>query len=268
MKNTLLFFILSLLPFKVFALPGKLEVIFLSHGSSAILEDIIKKHENLKISKQLAANELSPKDCVPMGGGCFHPQLGFVERKGTILKANPDLEEKETNTGQMKVFNSTDVDLIKCNKEYYFDIFCGKAKKEKSKSESSFEIWVDTSSSMRGVDFSKEIDFCHRRSFIERIQKACTKDVSVSIFNTSIKALGDPSGVCRNYGNNNQRRFFDWVNGSSAKHLLVITDIDEMSKELKSYLDRVGGIIRGVGSNEIPASKLISLVDSYLSSCK
>ena len=257
------------MPFKIFALPEKLEVIFLSHSSSAYLKEIFHNYKRIKIGPKFASNELGPGDCVPMGGGCFHPQLGFVERKSTILKANSDTgNSKETNTQQMKVFNSTDVDLIKCNKEYYFDIFCGKAKPEKLGSPSTFEIWVDTSSSMRSVDYSKEIDFCHRRSFIERIQKSCSKEVSISIFNTSIKALGDPSGVCRNYGNNNQKRFMDWVNGSSAKHLLVITDIDEMSSELRSYLDRNAAIVRGVGSNEIPAAKLITLVDSYLSSCK
>ena len=66
-------------------------------------------------------------ECIEVGDKCFHPQLGLYDKSGNKKK----LVEERPNDFKLKTFNSLDVNLINCDKNYYFDIFCGKEKKIK-----------------------------------------------------------------------------------------------------------------------------------------
>jgi hypothetical protein len=252
-----------------FALPEKIEFIFLSREKTASLIDYIKQKEIIQ-TYQATAENVAGHDCVPMGDGCFHPQLGFIDdpTKGENKDSPTNVKDKKAQKKvEVKTFNSDDVNMVECKEGRYFDIFCGKS--TKTVSNYKMEIWVDNSSSLRGMDYSKDLTYCKRRSFITKILGDCPKDtVLVSTFNTSRKSLGSHSNLCLNYGMNDRKRLMDWVHASSVKHLIVVTDIDELSQEMRDFIDSVGATAHGGDMGDFSATRLVGFADTVVKSCK
>ncbi len=202
---TILCFLLSI---SLCADPERIDVYFLSRPDAAI---------NLYITnlvfKGLFAQSNFEDDCVPMGDGCFHPQLGYIEDDGSAKKEKKPIESpnKQDNV-ELKTINSEEVNLINCDDEYYFDLYCGKAKKIDKKPESSVELWIDTSSSMRLVDYSSDDAYCDRRRLVANLKSSCKKEMGISVFNTSKKRLSTLDNLCINHGTNDGDRVVNWLN--------------------------------------------------------
>lgn len=195
-----------------------------------------------------------------MGDGCFHPQLGFV-------KGDSGEGKEKTVLEPLKTINSSDVDLVNCDKGNYFDIFCGKAKGPTKRS--GIEFWIDTSSSMRNIDYNKDPQYCERRVIVRKIRDACGEKIDLQVFDTAKKQLGEASAVCQNYGLNNQKKLIKWIKNSNVKSVYIITDIDEFSIELRDFLISSGAHIYGGDSGTYSMKDLHKFVDAAVSKyCK
>lgn len=227
------FLLLLLISNFAWSTPKKVEIVFLSEPKATSLVRPVW----LPLGR-VSQNDWK-KDCIPTGDGCFHPQLGYVANDGP--QRPKDVEEAKP----LKTFNSQDVDLVECREGEYFDIFCGKAA-AKTKKLSDVEIWIDTSASLRKMDFSMEPSRCVRRSFVEKVQKECgSAKVAIQTYDTSIKTMGSLEGLCQSYGSNDVGRLIDWIKASEVKYLLIVTDIDELSRELRDYLDSINASYHG-----------------------
>lgn len=255
-----------LLSFEVSADPQKIEMIFLSPQKVSQLLELIDRQKSQSYAGLLT---LADQDaaCVPMGDGCFHPQFGYMEKKpdangiktpAVAIPKDPELE--------LKTFNAVETSMINCEKGNYFDIFCGKARASGKAAE--IEIWFDISSSLRTVDYNKDPDHCNRRTFMTKVMGACKDNVRVSVYNTALKELGDFSSVCLSYGTNDGSRLLQWIKNSSAKKLLIVTDIDEVSKSMRDYLDERGAKIIGDGVKPFSSTDLVDYANDFVKTCK
>lgn len=240
------------------ATPKKIIIYFLSPVKTSYLPQL----EKTKFSKLLASNMMD--QCQPMGDGCFHPQLGFVPNPPS---SGPGLLTEEEKKLELKNFNSVDVSVINCDKDFYFDLYCGQARNE-AQWNGNLEIWFDVSSSLKEVDFSADKDTCHRRSFYEKVKKTCGKSLRAALYNTSIKELGDHSSICTNYGTNNEKKLIEWIKASSAKKLIIITDIDELSRNFRDFLDKEGASFVGDGVKAYTVKNLVDDADEILKTCQ
>jgi hypothetical protein len=236
----------------VMATPQKIEMIFLSQGKISQLLKYLDKNEESNAMKILTQNEQTYQDnCIPMGDGCFHPQYGYLNKKPVIKSFAPTasvpeapklgaegIAEAKDSELQLKTFSAIDTNLVNCEKGNYFDIFCGKEKGAKKFAE--VEIWFDVSSSFRAIDYNKDPNYCNRRTFLTKVMESCKDKVNAYIYNTSIKQLGELSSACLSYGGNDEAKLLQWIKDSQAKTLLIVTDIDEMSKEMRDFLDSKG----------------------------
>lgn len=250
--------------FSAHATPKKIEMIFLSPPKVAQLLKTIENQDSQKIFSLLA--EVSDDNCIPMGEGCFHPQYGYMDKKpassGARLAAPAIMKEEEL---KLKTFNAIETNMINCDKENYFDIFCGQAKNKVHAAE--VEIWFDISSSLRTVDYNKEDGFCNRRSFMAKVMEGCKDKVRVSVYNTALKEVGDYSSVCMSYGTNDEKKLVQWMRDSQAKVLLIVTDIDEMSRAMRDFLEENGAKFIGDGVKPFTASDLINYADDFAKQC-
>lgn len=244
-----------------YAAPKKMEMIFLSPDKLSMLENYIENLVDLKLYKKIALNELD--NCVPMGDGCFHPQYGYIEKSDAKKTADPKIVNEQDM--KLKTFNSVETSLVNCDKNYYFDIYCGQARKEKRFAE--FEIWFDISSSLKQVDYNKDPNFCKRRTFLEKVMAKCKNNVSYSIYNTSLKQGGDITSVCMSYGINDEKRLISWIKDSQAQKLLLITDIDEVSEEMRSFMSEIGAKTQGDGVKAFTASDLVQYANEFVKGC-
>lgn len=261
-KIVVFIFLSAIFSFSSFATPKKIIIYFLSPMKTSYLPHI----ETLKLSSLLASNDDFMSQCQPMGDGCFHPQLGFINQKPNVLNSPSLLDEKEKNL-EIKTFNSVDTSMINCDKDYYFDLYCGKSKNEESWN-GNLEIWFDISSSLKEVDFSPEKDNCHRRSFYEKVKKTCGKSLRAAVYNTNIKELGDHSGICSNFGTNDEKRLLEWIKRSEAKKLIIITDIDELSRTFRDFLDKEGASFVGDGVKAYTVKNLVDDAQEILKTCQ
>ena len=244
----------------MWATPDEVVFIFLSENNSKALLDRVNEKLNIKFYSKIAQNT---EDCVEVGEDCFHPQLGLYRKKG----ANKKLAPKKPKNYKLKTFNSFDVNLVSCDKNYYFDMFCGKDKKISYNQDT--EIWIDTSSSFKIMDYSSDGKHCKRRSFTTKILDKCgRKNVLVSTFDTSKKILGGLDNLCMSYGNNNTGKLIDWIKGSKTKYLIVVTDINELSEELREYLDSIGAKFYGADRKSVTAANLEKFSTKFTKSCK
>lgn len=245
-----------------------MEVYFLAPRVVSQLEKSLKEFAQYPIVS--SSVELTQKyDCTPMGDGCFHPQLGFIkEHADSLTKEEFEKKKTEKTLKQLKTINSMDVNVIDCKDGNYFDIFCGKAKKDLAPA-GDMEVWIDTSSSMKRVDFNGDEDHCLRRSFAEKLIHSCPKaKLSISVFNTSKKMLGGHDTLCLNYGLNDEKRLMRWIENSRAKHLVIVTDVDELSPSLRTFLDNNGAIMHGGDYANFDGEKLIKASSELINSCK
>lgn len=199
------------------------------------------------VSMQVAQNSHNDMyNCQALGDGyCFHPQMGILEMPKAKPSAEPSILDTEVKPVQIK--NLLETSLIDCKDDYFFDLYCGKAKKEENKVPSyDLEIWVDTSTSMRELDDRQADGHCFRRSFISRLQKFCSSDkLRVSVFDTSLKTMGSSDTLCENYGTNDQDRLMRWIKNRDAKKLIIITDMNEYTVGLTDFIYKIGGTFKG-----------------------
>lgn len=73
--------------------------------------------------------------------------------------------------------------------------------------------------------------------------------------------------VCSNIGLNDVKRMIDWIERSSAKRLVIITDISEYTKEFSDYIESKHGKFKGE-KDPLVASQLLDLVDDLSRSCR
>lgn len=264
-KLFLAFAILCSLDLK--AAPQKIEMIFLSPQKISQLLKLIDKNKTDNSLGLLAAGDADSAACVPMGDGCFHPQFGYMDKKpdasgvktpAIVVPKDPELE--------LKTFNAVETNMINCDKENYFDIFCGKARATAKPAD--VEIWFDISSSLRTVDYNKEADQCARRTFMTKVMEGCKSNVRVSVYNTALKEVGDFSSVCMAYGTNDASKLLQWMKASSAKTLLIVTDIDEVSREMRDFLEERGAKIIGDGVRPFSSTDLINYANDFVKTCK
>lgn len=262
MKLISLFMVLTFSQF-AFATPKKIEMIFLSPDNKASVLQMIDHMQEYKNYKKYTQADLD--HCVPMGDGCFHPQYGYIEKSVMDKKVNKNLKLISEDEVKLKTFNGVDTSFINCDKNNYFDIFCGKESNSIRNLDS--EVWFDISSSLRQVDYNKDPNFCKRRAFLEEVSKKCKGKVDFSVYNTSLKQVGDFSSVCMAYGTNEEKKLLSWIKNSSSKKLLIITDVDEMSEEMRSFLDLNGAKIVGDGFKAFTSSDLVKYADEFVKGC-
>jgi hypothetical protein len=244
-----------------YAAPLSIEVWFISAHKKAEVQQMI--NERPYVLRSMTA-ELK---CQEMGDFCFDPQFGLYKKDSDSTDVNIDKAVNE-KTPSIKSGNGIDTDLINCDPNNYFDIFCGKARKE-VKANFKLDLWIDTSSSMREMDFSDKEGGCFRKSMMKQLDSSCpfNQKVNVMMFDTSIKQAGSMDALCNNQGLNDSKRMIDWIERSDAKKLVIITDIYEFSKDFADYIESKHGTFRG-DKDPIMASQLLDMVDDLAKSCR
>ena len=254
--------LIALLSFSVIAAPRSIEVWFISAHKKAQLEKLING-QAVKWHAQTAQLE-----CQEMGDFCFDPQYGLYKKDDTSSSVDGDKVET-LKAPSIPVAKSLERDLINCDSSNYFDIFCGKASQVTKSAPAKLDIWIDTSSSMREMDFSDKEGGCFRKSMMKRLDETCgfNKKVNVMMFDTSIKQAGSMDSLCVNQGLNDPKRLMDWIERSEAQKLVIITDIYEFHKDFADYIEKKNGKFRG-DKDPLVASKLLDMVDELSRSCR
>jgi hypothetical protein len=251
----------------VIAVPDKIEMIFLSPQKVSQLLDLIEKQNGIHKLGFLTESDLDLKNCMPMGDGCFDPQLGYIEKMPSNKgKTEPVVVTPKDPELQFKTFNAVETSMVNCDKGNYFDIYCGKEKAKGRPAE--IEIWFDISSSLKNVDYSKNPDNCNRRSFMTKVMEGCKDKVRVSVYNTVLKEVGDFSSVCLSYGTNDEIKLLQWMKASEAKMLVLVTDIDEMSQPMKDFLSERGAKMTGDGVSPFSSTDLVNYANDFIKTCK
>jgi hypothetical protein len=244
--------------------PGTLEVWFLSAHKKAEVQKMMQ--ERPYVLRPMTA-ELQ---CQEMGDLCFDPQYGLYKKDDAGLNVDASKVEKDNGKApEIPAAKSVERELIDCDPKNYFDIFCGKAKKEAKAADYKLDLWIDVSSSMREMDFSDKDGGCFRKSMLNRLDTTCgfNQKVNVMMFDTSIKQAGSMDSVCANIGLNDTKRMIDWIERSNAKRLVIITDISEFTKEFADYIESKHGKFKG-DKDPLVAAGLLDLVDDLSRSCR
>lgn len=255
------FILLFLISFQAVSAPKEIEVWFLSNEKVAELNKLLDRPYFVFSAKTAALQ------CQEMGEYCFDPQVGLYKKDDFGSSVNTE-KALEKLAPRIPTATSIDKDLIDCDPKNYFDIFCGKAKKE-VQVKTKLDLWIDTSSSMREFDFSDKAGGCYRKSLVQRLNLDCSfnQKVNVMMFDTSIKQAGTMDQLCTNQGLNDQKRLIDWIERSDAPKLVIITDIYEFHKDFADYIESRHGKIKG-DTTPLTASQLVDLSDSLAKSCK
>jgi hypothetical protein len=87
------------------------------------------------------------------------------------------------------------------------------------------------------------------------------------MFDTSIKQAWTMDSLCQNQGLNDYKKLIDWIERSTAKKLIIITDIYELHKEFADYIESKHGKFRG-DKDPMVASQLLDMVDNLARSCR
>jgi len=258
---------------KAWATPKHVEFWFLKAPSNKAvwLEQLlapIGQFINLKTA------QADDQKCIPVEGGCFHPQYGLIKDvPGDSAEAKPEKTEPIKDI-RVKSLSNLEEEELECDKGNNFDVFCGKGKlKGKSKekyrgSSAKLEVWVDISSSFTSIDYSRDPEGCFRRKFIGALRSKCASgSLKVSIYDTSIKEMGDMTSLCTNSGENDIDRLIRWINASDSKSLIVITDISEYNTKLAEYMSSIGAVMRGLDSKDFVPEDMLSETARLSSLC-
>lgn len=251
---------IGLISLSAMAAPKEIEVWFVSHAKKAQLERLLNRPQYVYLK---ATAEL---ECQEMGDYCFDPQFGLYKKDD--ITAEVDMKSIQSEGPSIPSGKSVERDLIDCDPKNYFDVFCGKAKKE-APAQSKLDLWIDTSSSMKEFDYQEKDGSCHRKSLVKVLDDACgfNKKVNVMMFDTSIKQAGGIDQLCNNQGLNDYKRLMDWIERSEAKKLVVITDIYEFHKEFSDFIESKNGKLRG-DKDPLTAKQLLDLADQLAKSCR
>lgn len=245
------------------ATPEKITVFFLSEQKRAAVLHLLDHFEQWPKPVHVAESNFN---CVPMGDGCFHPQLGYIEDKPAKLRPLP--EDEPSSARELKTFNSTQTNLIECREGQYFDIFCGRAQEQLEGRSTKLELWFDVSSSLRKNDYSRDLEHCERRSFAEAIINRCSKRPIIAVYNTSLKEIGQLSQICNLTGGNNTDRTIDWIRGSRTEHLVMVTDTEEFNTQFRDFLARENATIYGIDDGNLVVEKLLGYVERISKTCQ
>lgn len=256
------FLVLTLITFSAMAAPKDIEVWFISNSKVSLI------HELLDRPQYIYRAPTAELQCQVMGDYCFDPQFGLYKKENGLEEA-VETKKIETDGPSIPAGKSVERDLINCDPNNYFDVFCGKAKPQNAQVASKLDVWIDTSSSMREFDFSDSSGGCHRKSFMKVLDDACgfNQKVNVMMFDTTIKQAGGMDQLCLNQGLNDYKRLMDWIERSDAKKLVIITDIYEFHKEFSDYIESKHGKLRG-DKEPLTPKQMVELADSLAKSCK
>lgn len=256
-------FLLALISFSVLAAPGSIEVWFLSNAKVSEVQKLLDRPQYVYQKKT------AELECQEMGDFCFDPQYGLYKKDD----ADAEVKDEETqiekkSAPSIPAAKSIDRELIDCDPKNYFDMFCGKARKE-AKFAPKLDLWIDTSSSMKEFDFIDSSGGCHRKSLVKRLDEGCgfNQKVNVMMFDTSIKQAGTMDSLCNNQGLNDYKKLMDWIERSDAKKLVIITDIYEFHKDFSDYIESKHGKFRG-DKDPLKASDLVKLADELEKTCR
>lgn len=255
-------FLIIFFSLSVMSAPRSIEVWFISAHKKAELEKMINAQPVKWFSKT------AQLECQEMGDFCFDPQYGLYKKDDTSATVEGDKVETQ-KAPSIPAAKSLERDLINCDSSNYFDIFCGKASQQSKSSPAKLDIWIDTSSSMREMDFSDKEGGCFRKSMMKRLDQTCgfNKKVNVMMFDTSIKQAGSMDSLCVNQGLNDAKRLMDWIERSEAQKLVIITDIYEFHKDFSDFIEKKNGKFKG-DKNPMTASQLLDMVDELARSCR
>lgn len=255
------FILASFFSVTALAAPSEVEIWFLSASKTAQLEKFIQERPIIFYSRT------AELQCQQMGDYCFDPQYGLYQ-KDDAFGDQVDVGKIEKDGPSIPSGKSVERELINCDKNNFFDVFCGKARKESAQT-AKLSVWIDTSSSMKEFDYPAKEGGCFRKSFLKRLDDACgfNQKVNVMVFDTSIKQAGSMEQVCDNRGLNDYKRLIDWIERADAKKLIIITDVYELHKEFSDYIESINGKLRG-DKDPLTASELVELSDQLAKSCK
>jgi hypothetical protein len=258
------FVALFLISFAAVAAPKEIEVWFISNAKVALLNELLNRPQYIY---RAPTAELQ---CQQMGDYCFDPQFGLYKKDDANKEEAETVETTkiETDGPSIAPAKSVERELIDCDPKNYFDVFCGKARKE-AQVNTKLDIWMDTSSSLREFDPQDKDGSCHRKSFMKQLDDVCgfNQKVNVMMFDTSIKQAGGLDSMCTTQGLNDYKRLMDWIERSEAKKLIVITDIYEFHKEFSDYIESKHGKFRG-DKDPLTAKQMVELADDLAKSCK
>ena len=238
------------------AAPKELEVWFLTPPKTAMLE-------RWMAPMRPAAKQIAEAACEQIGDYCFDPQLGLYKKEGTNPLAesiDPADVKLDSDLPLLPSASSVDRSLISCDPKYAFDMFCGKAVPEAVKKEgANLEIWIDTSSSMREMDWPDAQGHCHRETFLKRLDIKCgfQKKASVMMYDVSLREMGTMASACQSVGQNDTARLMDWIERSNA---------NEYTKKFGDFIETHHGKIKG-DRGSFPASEIVNLADSLNATC-
>lgn len=225
------------------ATPKSVEVWFLSIDKTSFLDSILPQ---IKYSKKTAQNY----QCQPMGEYCFDPQIGLYKKDDSqqIIKEK-DYSELDSKEVYKSVGEYKDSPFSTCDNNGNFDIFCGKTKETKINKKAKLELWIDTSSSMKQMDFDGYDKVCRRETFLKQINSTCplNEKMKVYVFDENKRELGSFNQLCVNVGLNRTDRIMRDIKASNANHLIIVTDIFEATAEFVDYIEALPkGSTRGV----------------------
>lgn len=209
--------------------------------------------------------------CVPRSGGCFHPQFGLLPARDDEQGVKPKSPQRERPQRTRLWDFKTSKDLIDCQRETHhphFDLYCGEVKEREGVAATSggVQLWIDISTSMRRVDYSRDPNFCQRRLFVEKVKRDCSP-VDISVFNTQLIPISDISRSCQLSGGNDTQRIIDWIKRNQSEHLIIVTDVDEINPQLMSFLSSIEAETLGDKYQKIFSTQLNELLPDILPSC-
>ena len=244
------------LSIRSWAMPEYVEVIFIGPPTAKKVSVLDFWHPLY----QVAENNFSQRKCLSgFSEDCFDPRFGTWREEGETAKEQIEHDKKVKD----QFISATKTSMITCDKDFYFDMFCGKAQDQVEKA-ADVEVWIDTSSSLRSVDYQDTNGNCFRKSFVDRLRSVCEiEKIDFYGFDTSKKLLQTSDEFCRNYGLNSEDKIIQWLKDSKAKKVLLITDISEYSKRIADFLFEIGAVVIGAEKDVLIASDLLSRIDIY-----
>jgi hypothetical protein len=69
------------------------------------------------------------------------------------------------------------------------------------------------------------------------------------------------------YGTNDEKKLMQWMRDSQAKTLLVITDIDEISRAMRDFLEENGAKFTGDGVKAFTSEDLVNYASEFTKQC-
>ncbi len=153
-----------------------------------------------------------------------------------------------------------EADILYCDESSHYSLFCSPRKeKEKEVVRANLAIWIDTSASMKNVDFSQS---CFRgkmvKRWLTRLERESVLDLrsydSQWRFSQRQQAghfteNNISSLFCQNYGGNNKDYLMRSIEEFQGEKLIIVTDISEYTLDFASFLEKNLAEIKGVGVN-------------------